>query len=560
MGATNCPETPRQKMITMMYLVYTAMLALNVSAEVLAGFKSVGTAMRKSNANIIAKLDDTYSNFESAYKNSPDKVGEQYNKAQQIKKLSKDLVGYLDSLECEFIGTKIVNKADIKRDTAATKASTVMFLDENMNVNHDSVRYVMDREGLNWFTDKQLEDNHNPANFFYLKPKDAAEGTKNKAEQIKEKIIAYNRAINQALGEYSAHVVLAMDVSDGPDKDGKMVSWEQLTFSEVITGAALVALTRIKAEALNAEFDAVNMLYKKVNKGDKSFSNIEMLSVPKAAYVMQGGTYETAIRVGAYDPNQRFRVMINGQSVTSDENGTANFKMTCNSVGPQTIKGKAIITTQDGEEEYDFSDEFYVAVPSATISLDNMNVLYAGLENPISVSAPGMASRDVSVTIDQNLGKLTKGDGEGKYNITPNGSVKAIEATVWGNIDGQQKKLNTIRYRVKEMPKPVLKVGVYENGEKKASRKEFSENTMVIASKSKDFEFKIPKGSIRIKTMNITVGSKTCAPIENSGKLNAEVASAIRKANRGDNLVVTATVMMPDGKPREVDCVIKLAK
>ena len=67
-------------------------------------------------------------------------------------------------------------------------------------------------------------------------------------------------------------------------------------------------------------------------------------------------------------------------------------------------------------------------------------------------------------------------------------------------------------------------------------------------------------GSIRIRTMNITVGTKTCAPIENSNKLNAEVASAIRKANRGDNLVISATVQMPDGKPREVECVIKLAK
>ena len=85
MGATNCPETPRQKMITMMYLVYTAMLALNVSAQVVDGFKTVGSAMTKSNENLQIKLDDTYANFEQALKNSKDKVQEDYDKAQEVR-------------------------------------------------------------------------------------------------------------------------------------------------------------------------------------------------------------------------------------------------------------------------------------------------------------------------------------------------------------------------------------------------------------------------------------------------------------------------------------------
>ena len=98
MGATNCPETPRQKMITMMYLVYTAMLALNVSAEVINGFKSVATAMHESNKNISAKLEDTYTNFDLALKNSPEKVKEMYDRAQEIRQLSKDITAYIDSM------------------------------------------------------------------------------------------------------------------------------------------------------------------------------------------------------------------------------------------------------------------------------------------------------------------------------------------------------------------------------------------------------------------------------------------------------------------------------
>ena len=112
MSASNCPETPRQKMIQMMYLVYTAMLALNVSAEVVEGFKTVGNAMTKSNQNMVLKLEDTYENFESALKNNPAKVKEKYDKAQEIKKLSNELVYSLDTITYSFVG-EIAKKAEI---------------------------------------------------------------------------------------------------------------------------------------------------------------------------------------------------------------------------------------------------------------------------------------------------------------------------------------------------------------------------------------------------------------------------------------------------------------
>ena len=558
MGATNCPETPRQKMITMMYLVYTAMLALNVSAEVVEGFRSVGTAMTASNINLQTKLDDTYANFDLAFKNSPDKVRSQYDKAQQVKALSSRLEEFIDSLECEFIG-KFAEEAEIVMDIHNPKDKRVIKLkNEDGTVNHDSVRYALKVGGFAWM-EKGLDDTHEAPKFF-LEGTTTASGI-GEAITLKKKVIAYRAAVKEILGEDSTKVNFPFDVDKTfLNKDKQEVDWEHKNFDEVVAGAGLVTLTRMKAEAMNAEFDAVNMLYKQVNKGDKNFSNIQMLSMPKSAYVMRGGVYETNIRVGAYDPDQRFRVVVNGQSSTSDESGTALYKMVCNNVGPQTIRGKAVLTTQDGEEEYEFTDEFYVAEPSANIMLDNMNVLYAGIENPITASAPGMASRDIKVSIDPAAGKLSPSQGDGKYNITPNPTAKKVEVSVYGMVDGQQKLLNTIPFRVKAIPDPVLQVGTYKNGEKKASRKDFTESTTVLATRADGFDFKIPKGSIRIKTMNITVGTKTCAPIENSGKLNAEVISAIKKASRGDNLVISATVQMPDGRPREVDCVIKLAK
>ena len=98
MGATNCPETPRQKMIGMMYLVYTAMLALNVSAEILNGFVTVGDSMDVTNKLLISKTVGAYQMFENAYNNDPAKVEENWNKAQEVKKATDELVAYIDDL------------------------------------------------------------------------------------------------------------------------------------------------------------------------------------------------------------------------------------------------------------------------------------------------------------------------------------------------------------------------------------------------------------------------------------------------------------------------------
>ncbi len=559
MGATNCPETPRQRMITMMYLVYTAMLALNVSAEVVNGFKTVGNAMTRSNENLQVKLDDTYENFALALKNSPDKVQMQYDKAQRVKALSNEMEGYIDSIIYTFVG-QLESKAKINYDPTNPKlVREIDFRNPDGTTNLDSVKAAMQLGGFSWIN--KIDNNHIGTPFFIGK----AEGdnpTSGAAVDLKKKIIEYKQKVKEIVGEDSVHISLGLDVErEELNSEKKLTSWEMLNFNNTVAGAALVTLTRMKAETMNAEFDVVNMLYKQVSKGDFTFSDFKMMSRPKSAYVMRGGTYETAIMVGAYDKDQKFNVKIGGQTIYSDENGTANYRIVCNNVGPQTLRGVAYVSSPDGgTEEREFTDEFYVAEPSANISLDNMNVLYAGIENPITASAPGMNSRDIRVQMDAAAGKLVPSQGEGKYNVTPSANAKKIDISVYGIIDGQQKLLNTLHYRVKPIPNPVLKVGQYTNGDKKASRKDFTEGTLVLATKDPGFDFKIPNGSIRIRTMNITVGTKTCAPIENSNKLNAEVASAIRKANRGDNLVISATVQMPDGKPREVECVIKLAK
>ncbi len=553
MGATNCPETPRQKMITMMYLVYTAMLALNVSAEVINGFKSVATAMHESNKNISAKLEDTYTNFDLALKNSPEKVKEMYDRAQEIRQLSKDITAYIDSMEYSFIGGHVASNVSYKVP-GTDREWELQLRDETGNAIHENVKTALDSIGYEWFTDKQLEDNHEPAKFF-IGPDVNNPDPNLGAVQIKEKILRYKKRINEVLGEDSSNVKLALNMNGGYDKEGHEVSWEKLNFNEVITGAALVTLTRLKAETMNAEYDAVNMLYKKVSKGDMTFSDVAMISRPRSTYILQGGTYETKINVAAYDSKQQFRATINGQNLVSGDSGTVVYKTTCNNLGPQRITGTAYVTSPDGgTKEYPINDIYFVAKPAGVVQLDGLQVVYAGLENPITISAAGIDSRNLKPVLD-GQGTITPSTGDGKYILKPASNQKNLNIHIDATVDKKVQRVGSYRYIVKDIPAPVLSINGIPSGDKIA-RKDLTANTVVVALKDPGFLLKIDPKMIRIVKMLVSVGTKE----ENvtGPRFNASIESMIRKATKGEKLVIIATVMMPDGKTKQSQYTVTL--
>ena len=547
MGATNCPETPRQKMITMMYLVYTAMLALNVSAQVVDGFKTVGSAMTKSNENLQVKLDDTYANFDAALENSKDKVQADYDKAQEVRRLSAEMGRYIDSLEYTLMA-RINATAEIHPNPDQPKQKYKMsVINEDKTPNFDSIKKAIDIAGFRWL---KMDELHESTNMFI---KDG------KGIELKNKIIEYKRKIKEILGEDSVNVNLALNVENKVlDPDNNPQDWEIVNFSEVVSGSSLVTLTRLKAETMNAEFDAVNSLYKHVNKGDFKFDQVRMISRPKTTYVIQGGVYETDVNVAAYDSHQEFMARINGQELHSNDSGSVHYRVVCNNVGPQKITGTAYVSNPDGGvKEYPINDSYFVAKPVAVVSLDNMQVLYAGIENPITASVPGIDSRNVKVSISEGQGKLVPTEGDGKFMLTPAVGCKKIVLSVDANIDKGVQRMGAPVYKVKPIPAPIITVAGLRDGAK-ASRSSLAAGVKVSARAAEGFDFKIPKGSIRVMSLEVYVGNKGFTT--NGDNFDPDALSAIKRANRGDKVYVTAQVMMPDGKPQAANCVITLNK
>ena len=563
MSASNCPETPRQKMIQMMYLVYTAMLALNVSAEVVEGFKTVGNAMTKSNENMVTKLDDTYNNFEAALKNNPAKVKEKYDKAQEIKKLSDELVYTIDTVTYSFIG-EIAQEAEIKlidpNNKDKTIKRTINLLNADGSKNFDSIAEALRIGGFSWI--QKLDNNHLGTPYFIGKAegKEVSEGA---AAEVKKRIIEYKKAVKERLGADSVHVTLGLAVEDlHLNSEGEPTSWEQLNFNNTVAGAALVTLTRMKAEVMNAEFDAVNMLYKQIRSNDFSFDKVAVITRPKSSYIMQGGKYELVVNVGAYDSKAKFEATVGGTRFTANDTGAVVYSTVCNSTGPKTITGTVYVKNDNGTSNYDCKETYFVAEPMAVFELTEMNVVYSGIDNPVRISVPGIAAHNVVVSLaDPNQATIvpdTKA-GAGNYIIKPKVNKGKIKINASFKDGNQTRFAGSTEFRARPLPDPKIYLGTIEAG-KGIPINDLKGMKGPRVGYGPDFAFHLKSPTINKQTIDITkVNGAT--DIENRGpQWGAEVMSYIQKAKPGCKITLSLDVNMPDGTKRNISSTFRITR
>ncbi len=563
MSASNCPETPRQKMIQMMYLVYTAMLALNVSAEVVEGFKTVGNAMTKSNENMVMKLDDTYDNFEAALKNNPAKVKEKYDKAQEIKKLSNELVYTIDTVTYSFIG-EIASKADITlidpNDPEKTIKRTINLKNDDGSKNFDSIAEALKIGGFSWI--QKLDDNHAGTRYFIgdAEGKEVSEGA---AAEIKRRIIEYKKAVKESLGSDSNHVTLGLNVEEYHlNSEKKPTSWEQLNFNNTVAGAALVTLTRMKAEVMNAEFDAVNMLFKQVKQNDFSFDKVAVITRSKSSYIMQGGKYELVVNVGAYDSKAKFEATVGGTRFTANDTGAIVYSTVCNTTGPKTITGTVYVKKDNGTESYDFKESYFVAEPMAVFELTEMNVVYAGIDNPVRISVPGIAAHNVIVAMaDPSQATIvpdTKA-GAGNYIIKPKVNKGKIKVNASFKDGNQTRFAGSTEFRARPLPDPKIFLGKAEAG-KGIPINDLKNMKGPSVRYGPEFAFHMETPKIIKQTIDITkVNGAT--DLENRGaQWGADVMSYIQKAKPGCKITLSIDVTMPDASKRNISSTFRITR
>ncbi|MCD4732595.1 MAG: hypothetical protein K8R74_18495, partial [Bacteroidales bacterium] len=269
-------ETPRQKMIAMMYLVLTALLALNVSREILSAFLIVNESMEITNKQFSNKVNEIYADFEKQYTINPKKVEIYWNDAKKARNLSTNLVNYLDDLKAQVI--------------SRTEGIT-----------------VEEADTINLALVEKKDNFDDPTNFFI-----GSDTKRGEAESLLDSITVFKEQMNRLIKEEDREAFdlgLKTD-AEYRDRDGNKESWAMHHFYHTILAADITILNKFIAETYNAEANVVNYLYSSISEEDFKFDEVSAKVIPNSHHVFRGEECEAEILVAAYDSKQNPEVYV----------------------------------------------------------------------------------------------------------------------------------------------------------------------------------------------------------------------------------------------------------
>ncbi|MEI6764026.1 MAG: gliding motility protein GldM [Bacteroidota bacterium] len=532
MGSSNCPETPRQRMIGMMYLVLTALLALNVSKEILDSFLIVNESLVITNENFTKKIEGNYAAFSKALALSKAKVQPYYDKAMQAKAISKDMVDFINKCKADIIS--------LEGGIPVAEADTI-------NIRNVSAR-----------------DKYDQATHYFIG--ESQDGSAGQAGALKIKIQEFKKKMLDLIDpKYRNTLKLGLNV-EGPfyGADGEKHTWEMHNFYHTIMAADVVILNKLIAEVKNAEFDVVAQLYTAINVEDFKFDQIGAKVVPKSTYVLTGESFEADIFVAAYDTKQTPEIIvgsavdsntyeISGEKITVEGvNGVGKLKLGAGGIGVRTYGGVINVTNPSGgTKSYPFSGEYVVAQPSATISPTKMNVFYIGVPNPVSISVPGVANANVRVTITGGGGSIAKAAGDGQYTVTvttPTTAASMCKVTVSAAMGGSTRSMGSMDFRVKRVPDPVAYIAGTKGGP--VSKGALMASPLIPRMENFDFDlqFTIISFSLTMSKQGDLVTKQTTG-----NQLSAEMKSMIQNAGKNQKVYIEdIKAKGPDGSTRNL--------
>lgn len=484
MGAKNCPETPRQQMIGMMYLVLTAMLALNVSKDILEAFNVVDDSLLQSNKNVTTALTDRYTNLLSIEgEEQTEAIKAAQEKAKKLRVLSDSMVRYIETIRWEMTKAVDGDNADgVKNAEKEAKKGAVPCVP------------VSEIEG---------KDNFDKPTTFMIGSSDKPDPDKY-AVKLRKKLTDYHGALLKFIeneeGKRDPNLEKQLSSVKPKEKifsthEGKEVDWEIYNFYHLITGGQVILLSKMISEVKSAEAVVLNHIIASAGSANLSFAEYAGHSMADSKILFSGDNYKTTVIVAAFDPNQKLDVyyQVGVDSLSEANEGAAThvdgpatgveIEIPGGGVGSHKIAGYIKVRNENtGKVEcYHFKDEF-VVIPKggATISADKMNVLYAGLKNPITAAGGSDASK-LSVSFP---GCQVLGSGPKREVVPPTSMIgRTVEATVTTS-EGSSK----MTFRVKKVPDPYAQIGANIFGGKK-SKAELTANPVLIAKMSDDFAF-----------------------------------------------------------------------
>ncbi|OYU96293.1 MAG: hypothetical protein CFE21_07800 [Bacteroidetes bacterium B1(2017)] len=476
----------RQKMINMMYLVLTALLALNVSAEILKSFHMVEVSMDRAGANIDEKNKGTLKAIEKYNIDLPnDKVGkEAYDKSLAVKKIADEGVAYFAKLKDELI-TAAGGRKDGNPEEEIAQASNIE-LHANLMINQGKGAEV-----------------------------------KAKINEIRTKLMAFVPTDKQGN--------IKSDLTTPEPKDSKE-SWEGQMFEHTPLAAVVALLSKTQNDIKNTESQVLDYIRQSIIGEVTIVDNFSTEIIPiSGTNVTVGSDYEAKIFLAASSSRSNPDIKVNGQALKI-ENGVGVYKSRVTSEGEKEYNAVITTTNSSGKSTtYTAKGKYFALAPLAVISATKMNVVYIGLQNPISVSVPGFSANKVEVRCQG--GNLKKVGSGGEFELTVDGSSKLI--TIIASVDG--KVMGQKEYRVRQIPKPTPMLGdIEQSGGISMGRLRL---VSFVGTPLKDFVFEGVK--FTPSSYTLIVDPKTGNPQVFSGTssaLSPQAMGALRNVRPGDRV------------------------
>ncbi len=515
--------TPRQKMINMMYLVLTALLALNVSKEILNAYKTVNNSIMKSNSVVNDKNTATYKAFEDAVKDpqTAAKAAIWKPKADKVKTLASDLYGFLEATKLE-----LKKRSDYKVENGVEE-----FKEDDI----DAPTYMMieQKKGTEVYN-KMLE--YKKQLLAVLNPADFADNPTLQA------------TIKKDLAEFEKSLPISMDIPESHTgtkytKDG--VGWSESNFHMTPTIAALTILSKLQSDVKSAEAQMVDYYFGQIGQVKVVYDAFQAIASANTNYCMPGDPVEVYAGVGAFSEASKPTIVING-SPTALQDGMATFKTTAAGAGEHSVPVSISYTKPDGTIATLKKDiKYTVGTPSgAAVMMDKMNVIYIGVDNPLTVSS-GAGAEKTSVSGTGGGLAVNKGAAPGKYIAR---ATTVGQATINVNVTGG--KAFQFPVRIKRIPDPVPTLGGKLRGGNAQVGTIKAQSGVVAILENFDFEarFNVQSYSMIYSSKGDVYRSETSGPL-----FNAQMQGFMGRAKPKDIIFLDdIKVVGPDGQSRKL--------
>lgn len=541
-------ETPRQKMIGMMYLVLTALLAMNISKDVLNAFIQINRGLVKNSANSEERADATLGLLD----NWSDK-----EKAKPFQEKAHEMVEKADALVKHIVELKARVLACSAKGNPDGSGFEEYIVDGHLID-------IGDKEKVS-----KPDENQNTTGMLIGDEPSSPKSGPWSAVELREKLTAFseecqNLTVTDLKGkahgistdspEAKALIANTFAFADIPDNEGNPEKWETALFYHTPLAAVIAHLSKIESDVILVKNTVLNFLASSINASDLKFSDVTVAVVPKQSYILKGDSFVAEIYLAAYNKASKTKVYMGGEvgegakpevfdysgkeAIMSGSDGKCKFKINESALGSHSHKGVIVYQDADGSDKAIpfIIPPFTVGEAALVVSPTAMMVFYERVENPVEISVPGVDPSQLSVSMS---GGSISPKGGGNYVVMPTNGSKDATINVSATINGKQVSMPGKQFKIKKLPDPTPSFQGKNHMTTTISRGDATAASAVFASMGADFVFQGIPVSINGFTMTVASAGKITPEMRaTGGSLTSEMKTALSKVKTGDKIYV----------------------